>query len=302
MPPTRIQYASDLHLEFFSALPDFMSIVKPVAPYLVLAGDIGQPGHFVFHQFLDYVAANWRVVIFIAGNHEFYTTQPHRKWNARWNTKPPRTMFETQELLKDACVPYPNLYFLHADSPVAFFPDDNLVFIGLAMWSWIPDDLLHIASESMNDYSCIPMLGTAGERVPLTPHTSREMHRQERAVLEEQISEWSSRGAEIVVVTHHMPSFGLISPQYVSSPLNVCFASDCDSLLHGGVIRAWIYGHSHAANYQRIGTTLCAINARGYSRNGVAEVVGYSPERVLTDFPLHETPKAAGVCEEIEFL
>ena len=305
MPPTPIQYASDLHLEFFRSPPDFTSIVKPAAPYLVLAGDIGQPGDSVFHQFLDYVAANWRAVILIAGNHEFYTNQPAHKWNARWNTKPPRTMFETQELLKAACVPYPNLYFLHADSPVAFFPDDNLVFLGLTLWSWIPDELLHVAAASMNDYSCIPVLATTAteERRPLDPRTSREIHRHERAVLEAQIAEWSSRGAEMVVVTHHMPSFGLIAPQYTSNPLNVCFASDCEPLLRSGVVRAWIYGHSHAARCQRIGTTPCAINARGYPRSGAAEVAGYSPQCVLSEHSLYETRKnTTDVGEEVEFL
>lgn len=298
----KIQYASDLHLEFFSSSsPDFSSIVKPVAPYLVLAGDIGQPGHSVFHQFLNYVAANWRAVILIAGNHEFYTTQPVSKWNAYWNTEPPRTMYETLEHLKAACIPYKNLYFLHADSPVAFFPDDNLVFFGLTLWSWIPDDLLHVAAVSMNDYSCIPVLATTTkERRPLDPRTSREIHRHERAVLEALISEWSSRGAEMVVVTHHMPSFALIAPQYVGSPLNTCFASDCEPLLHSGTVRAWIYGHSHAARSQRIGATICAINARGYPRSGTAEVAGYSSTAILRHLAC--VGSTVTTEEEVEFL
>ena len=299
MPP--IQYASDLHLEFFGTPPDFTTIVKPVAPYLVLAGDIGQPGHHVFHQFLDYVAVNWRAVILIAGNHEYYTTQPQRKWNARWNTKPPRTMFETQEYLKAACVPYPNLYFLHTDSPVAFFPDDNLVFIGLTLWSWIPDDILHVAATSMNDYSYIPVGGEAEERRPLDPHTSREIHTRERAVLEAQIAEWSSRGAEIIVVTHHMPSFGLIAPQYTGSVLNCCFASDCEPLLRDGAVRAWIYGHSHAAGCRQIGATVCAINARGYPRGGTAEVAGYSSTAILRE-PRACVGSTVVANEEVEFL
>ena len=302
--PTKIQYASDLHLEFFGTTPDFTTIVKPVAPYLVLAGDIGQPGHAVFHQFLDYVSASWRAVILIAGNHEYYTTQPQHKWNAHWNTKPPRTMLETQEALKAACVPFPNLYFLHADSPVAFFPDDNLVFIGLTLWSWIPDDFLHVAVTSMNDYSYIPVSNTTTDkRSPLTPRVSREIHTHERAVLEAQISEWSVRGAEIVIVTHHMPSFRLIAPQYAESVLNCCFASDCDALLRTGVVRAWIYGHSHTAGIKQVGTTICAMNARGYPRGGAAEACGYSSTQVLPDISstsLSESVTTAS--EEIEFL
>lgn len=37
-----IQYASDLHLEFGNRTA-FQSIIKPVAKYLALAGDVGRP-------------------------------------------------------------------------------------------------------------------------------------------------------------------------------------------------------------------------------------------------------------------
>ena len=39
----RIQYASDLHLELYVKPVSFESILKPVAPYLALAGDVGHP-------------------------------------------------------------------------------------------------------------------------------------------------------------------------------------------------------------------------------------------------------------------
>jgi len=277
-----IQYASDLHLEFYGKVPNFKEILRPVAPYLVLAGDIGQPGHPAFHQFLDYVSANWRAVILIAGNHEYYANQAPHKWNARWNMKPPRSMAATTHALLEACVPLPNLYFLHADAPVAYFPDDNLVFIGLTMWSHIPDDQLARAKRSMNDYEYIPVVDAAdGTLRPWTPEESRAEHDRQRAVLEAVVAEWSVRGAEIVVVTHHMPSFTLTAPQYKDDPLNCCFANNFDGFLVANpAIKAWIYGHTHAAGTQVIGRTVCAINARGYPKGG-AEVAGYSPERFL---------------------
>lgn len=278
-----IQYASDLHLEFFGRIPDFKAILRPVAPYLVLAGDIGQPGHLVFHQFLDYVSTNWKAVILIAGNHEFYANQQPHKWNARWNKSPPRAMTHTIQALLEACVPYPNLYFLHADSPVAHFPDDNLVFIGLTLWSHIPADQLARARRVMNDYEYIPVVNMdeEGKLRPWTPEESCAEHARERAVLEATIAEWSTRSVDMIVVTHHMPSFSLVASQYKDDPLNCCFATNFDAfILANPAIKAWIYGHTHSAGVHMIGSTLCAINARGYPKSGT-EVVGYSPEKTL---------------------
>jgi hypothetical protein len=101
-------------------------------------------------------------------------------------------------------------------------------------------------------------------------------------VLEAAVAEWSDRGAEIVVVTHHMPSFSLTDSRYRGDPLNCCFANNFDEFIAANpTIKAWIYGHTHAAGTQVIGRTVCAINARGYPKGG-AEVAGYSPEKVLT--------------------
>jgi predicted phosphodiesterase len=270
-----IQYASDLHLEFFAQAPNFKSILRPVAPYLVLAGDIGQPDHNVFCQFIDYVSSNWKAVILIMGNHESYTNRAYRNWAS----KPPRTLAQTIDTLATLCMSYPNLHFLHAANPSAFFPDDALVFLGTTLWSYIPDEMLECAKEAMNDYKCIPVADSAGIH-PLTPEESRTIHAHEKSVLEAQIVEWSSKDVSIIVVTHHMPSFSLVAPRYDGDPLNCCFASNCDSLMTmTPALKAWIYGHTHAASVQKVGDTLCAINARGYPKGG--EVPGYSPEAVL---------------------
>lgn len=296
-----IQYASDLHLEFFERIPDFKAILRPVAPYLVLAGDIGQPGHLVFHQFLEYVSANWKAVILIAGNHEFYTNQPSHKWNACWNKSPPRTMAQVLKSLSEACASFPNLYFLHADSPVVYFPEDNFVFIGLTLWSLITVDQLARARQAMNDYEYIPVADEMGKLRPWTPEESSLEHARERAVLEATIAEWSTRGVEIIIVTHHMPSFSLVASQYKDDPLNCCFACNCDSLiLANPVIKAWIYGHTHAAGTQMIGRTVCAINARGYPKGGMG-VSGYSPEKTLTS-SICKVDAVTSAEESVEFL
>ena len=71
----KIQYASDLHLEFMeNTLYLETHPLQPVADILVLAGDTGYLGDegFVKHPFWDWASENFKEVIVIPGNHEFY--------------------------------------------------------------------------------------------------------------------------------------------------------------------------------------------------------------------------------------
>lgn len=71
----KIQYASDLHLEFMeNTLYLETHPLQPVAEILVLAGDTGYLGDegFVKHPFWDWASENFKQVIVIPGNHEFY--------------------------------------------------------------------------------------------------------------------------------------------------------------------------------------------------------------------------------------
>ena len=70
----KIQYASDLHLEFkenSNFLKHHPLIVA--AEVLVLAGDIGYIGddNYSRHPFWGWASENYRQVIVIPGNHEF---------------------------------------------------------------------------------------------------------------------------------------------------------------------------------------------------------------------------------------
>lgn len=71
----KIQYASDLHLEFGENskwLKDNPLI--PSADILVLAGDIGYLGDAIYrtHPFWDWASQNYKQVIVVPGNHELY--------------------------------------------------------------------------------------------------------------------------------------------------------------------------------------------------------------------------------------
>jgi len=71
----KIQYASDLHLEFRDNaryLRDNPMI--PVGDILLLAGDIGylDDDNYSVHPFWDWASDNFHQTLVIPGNHEFY--------------------------------------------------------------------------------------------------------------------------------------------------------------------------------------------------------------------------------------
>ncbi len=84
----KIQYASDLHLEF----KENSNYLKqhPLAvsgEILVLAGDIGYIGddNYSKHPFWDWTSENYRQVIVVPGNHEFYKMFDIDKLHNGWS-------------------------------------------------------------------------------------------------------------------------------------------------------------------------------------------------------------------------
>lgn len=68
-----------------------------------------------------------------------------------------------------------------------------------------------------------------------------------------------------IVVTHHVPSFQLMSPEFQESRINGAFTVELTDYIATSGIDYWIYGHSHRNIDKTIGTTRCVCNQFGYA-------------------------------------
>ena len=70
----QIQIASDLHIEYINQMIDVNKFIVPKAPILILAGDIGSLYLYdQLHRFLSKLSQKFKYILYVPGNHEFYT-------------------------------------------------------------------------------------------------------------------------------------------------------------------------------------------------------------------------------------
>jgi len=202
-----IQFASDLHLEYYATdgwniTPN---IIKPSAPYLALAGDICTlSGESLtnYRKWLYEVAEGFRNVFVIAGNHEFYESQA--------------TFSETKNVLRQMCSD-------HNENKITFMDKtsimvDGVRLLGATLWSRVPSYAEAEVSGFLNDYALI---------TPDEKHLSRgyrppavvkkailaqlgEEYEMDLAWLTKEIRDATARNEPIVVMSHHSPKSKLI--------------------------------------------------------------------------------------------
>lgn len=212
-----VQYISDLHLEFLTRfqISRIAHNIVPHAPFLVLAGDIGNPFKSSYATFLEAMSKKFEGVFVIAGNHEFYGNG----------------ISETHAQIEAVCDALPNVYYLKTE----LFVDDSLpVYIfGGTMWSVVKDEERDAVQMCLNDCRHIRGFSIDNMKVWHEEFVSRL-----GAALD------AHTDKPFLVISHYLPSYDLIHPDYHDSKINSAFATEV-ALAHHPSIKAWIYGHTH---------------------------------------------------------
>ncbi len=236
----KIQYASDLHLEF----AENSSFLKhnpliPMGEVLVLVGDIGYIGDENYSKLplWDWVSDNFERCIVIPGNHEFYK------------------FFDVSQLYNGWELSIRSNITCYYNSVIDL--SQEIVLIGTTLWSNIEQHNAYFTEKAITDFRRIK-----NKENNLSWIDFNALHQQCLDFLQESIERHSSK--KIVVATHHVPSVELMSPEFTGSSLNGAFVVELGRFIQNAPIDYWVYGHSHRNIERIIGATKCLSNQLGY--------------------------------------
>ena len=213
----KIQYASDLHLEFRENsryLRD--NPIIPVGDVLVLAGDIGYLNDDAYetHPFWDFVSENFRQTLVVPGNHEFYksgdvgTIQNGCIAEIRHNVK---------------------CYY----NTVATI--ENIDFVMCTLWASIPPENAYVTEKSVSDFHLIACNGRL-----LNAYCFNKLHQEAVEFLAQ-----TNTSRKRIVVSHHVPTYLCLAEEFKDSRINGAFVAELHDFIFDSDIAYWIYGHSH---------------------------------------------------------
>lgn len=266
----RVQYASDLHINDWPKGTPFESFITPVAPILVLAGDICSAWDPLYTHFLAWCSRNWYLVIFIAGNHEYYC-EPGQE----------RSILYTDYELSRISSLFPNTHFLQNGSSYSI-PGTKIRFVGSTLWSDIDPAIWGEIYGKKGDYKATFIEHYPYGLRPTHPSDICALHAFHRTYLYGAFAP-VIHGETLVVITHHMPSKLLLEDHYKGEKLHTCYASNDEDLFTRN-ISLWICGHSHRAVRMKYPQgPYMVMNARGYNRSSeLSRVVDrYNPRATV---------------------
>lgn len=229
---TSFQYFSDIHLEQFKKsddpnqcdslaptliLDDFK--IVPLAPYLIIAGDIGNPYDDSYVSFLGNMSTKFKKVIIIPGNHEYYIYEDIEEKHD-WIDK-------VDTYIKDICEDhFDNVVMLQNES--YDIENTNITIFGTTLWSII--DRAKPINKIMNDYKKIPEFDY---------NMSDNLHMKAISKLEQELNSKSTR--DFIVMSHHVPSCSLY--HYDKTAISA-YATNV-TIASSPQIKAWVFGHTH---------------------------------------------------------
>ncbi len=237
----KIQYCSDLHLEFWDNRKYLeKNPLQPKGDILLLAGDI-VPFAVLnkYNDFFSFVSDNFEFTYWLPGNHEYYYYDAVNRSGV------------VNEKIRSNVFLVNNVSIQH----------ENVKFIFSTLWSHISPAYEWEIEKGMSDFHVIKYNGYR-----LSSNQYNRMH--------EECMQFLQRGKDAgftgktIVVTHHIPTFLNYPQQYKGDALNEAFAVELFDFIETSGFTYWLYGHHHTNIPEfKIGNTLLCTNQLGYVGN-----------------------------------
>ncbi len=244
----RIQFVSDLHLEFpenrawLAAHP-----LEVTGDILLIAGDTayldlpesGKDSYSMF-DFWDWASRNYRQVIVCFGNHDFYG------------------YYDIATMPDGYCKTIrPNVHAYYNN--VVHLADTDIIVSTL--WAHIEPYNAYLTERNVSDFYRIKYNGHK-----LTADDFNAEHARCLAFIKRAVTE--SKAKIKIVLTHHVPTQLCTAAEFVGSTINGAFTVELGEYIADSGIDYWIYGHSHRNIKAQIGNTLILSNQLGYISHG----------------------------------
>jgi len=261
---TAIALASDVHLEFGD-----LEFTNEGADVLVLAGDIMIAQYLYDHtpdsiqksldqgnklgnrqleaikyrKFLEQVSVQFKHVIMIAGNHEFY----HGRW------------YQALDTLRHECNQFANVYFLEDQVKEI----DDVMFVGSTLWTDMNKNDWYTKYQVKNGMSDFRIIKNDKKNYhSLHPDDVIVRHAKSLEFIKTTVANTSKK---VVVVTHHAPSDLSIAECYKDQQLmNGAYRTNLEDFVMDSNINLWCHGHTHHSFDYMLGNTRIVCNPRGY--------------------------------------
>lgn len=238
----KIQYCSDLHLEFFENRKLIKeNPLRVVGDILLLGGDIIKFSEWDMHNdFFKWCSDNFKHTYWIPGNHEYYDFDISQK-SGHLNEK----FSDNVSLVNN-----------HVEEVNGI----RLVFSTL--WSSIGVNKAWCIQRALNDFYVIKYKGRI-----FSVNEYSTYHQECKDFL---TNTFKNRfDGKTVVLTHHLPTFMNYPEKYRNSDINEAFATELFPLIEESNADFWIYGHTHGNTPEfKIGKTSMLTNQLGYVQSG----------------------------------
>jgi len=237
--PKKLQYVSDIHLEYTRKLPN----ISVVGNYLALCGDIGHPFKNNYNDFIKYASERWEKIFLLSGNHCYH------------NEKNPviiQNMNDIDNKIMEITSKYDNVHYLQKNH---FILDNDYVILGTTLWSKIHNGQFYNRRGTL----------IYNNNIPVDYKFINILHKEQKEWILSTCDNFKDK--KVIVLTHHMPSMKMIHPDFNTTNykyINDWFASDLDYMIKSPIVY-WICGHTHRRMEVSVNNIPCLVNPIGYS-------------------------------------
>ena len=245
---TRIQFVSDLHLEFIqnrNYLKEHPLDVR--GDILLIAGDtayldLPKSGQNQYSQysFWDWASKHYKQVLVCFGNHDFYG------------------YYDLADMSDGYCKEIRHNVHAFYNSVVHI---DDIDIIISTLWSHIESHNAYLTERGVTDFYRIKYKGHRLTAEDFNCEHERCFNFVKQAVV-------VSAARLKIVLTHHVPTSLCTASEFRESNINGAFTVELGNYIADSGIDYWIYGHSHRNIDAKIGDTHILSNQLGYVSYG----------------------------------